>query len=71
MHRYALQIRKSDLPLLTFLNGGVEPEIKNNIYLVFEICDPYTVATKIVTEREFDNEYEIGNLSPLLLKLKK
>jgi hypothetical protein len=68
--KYAMLIRKSDLPLLTLLNGDVEPPLKPKTYLVFEL-DGRNVTSKVVTERELYNLGEISSNGPLLLKLKK
>ena len=72
MELYAIRIRKSDLPLITILNGGVTPEIeKTPTYLVVKIEDSEHTHNEIVTERVFHQRFEISNRSPLLLKLKK
>lgn len=69
--QYALKIRKSDLPLLTVLNGGVTPEIeKTTTYLVITVEDAENTHNEILTERELFDTYEINAYSPLLLKLK-
>lgn len=69
---YAVQIRKSNLALITLLNDGVEPAIeKQKTYYVFTIDGPHDVTSTIVTERELMNTREIGANSPLFLKLKK
>lgn len=68
---YALKIRKTDLALITLLNDGVAPPLTPKTYLVFQVAsNGKTVWTKILTEREL-YVYEISNLSPLLLALKK
>lgn len=66
--KYALEIRKSDLPLLAVLNGGVEPKVEKT--KTFLIVDPEG-HNEIVTLREFHQNYDISSNSPLLLKLKK
>ena len=71
--KYALKIRKSDLPLIQLLNDGgpVLVEMKPT-YFVFEV-DEYgkSITTTIATERELGQNYEIAGNSPLLLRLKK
>lgn len=65
---YAIKIRKSDLPFLALLNGGVEPKIeKRTTYLVIDTDGP----NRIVGERELLGFGEISARSPLLLKFKK
>lgn len=72
MDIYALQIRKSDLPLITFLNDGVEPEITwQKTYLLIKIDGPNEVTTDIVTQRHLDHHHEISESTPFLMKLKK
>ena len=69
---YALKIRKSDLPLLTILNGGVTPKVeKKTTYLVIHIEDSEHTHNEILTQRELLMKYDISSRSPLLLKLKK
>lgn len=72
MKAYALRIRRFDLPLLTLLNGGVVPEIdKKPTYLVVFIDNDGNTTRKIVTEREFLQNYNISEVrSPLVLALK-
>jgi len=72
MQLYALQIRKSDLPLLALLNGGMEPKVeKNKTYLVFDSTWNSDVPNEIVTERQLAERYDIKVNGPLLLALKK
>lgn len=69
---YALKIRKSDLALLTVLNGGVTPKVeKQTTYLLISIEDAENTTNKIVTERELYANHEFSAYNPLLLKLKK
>lgn len=71
MKQYAIKIRKSDLALIALLNGGVTPLVeKKTTYLVF-CSDDENVYSKIVTERELYETYEISSRSPLMLALKK
>lgn len=72
-NKYALRIRKSDLALLTLLNGGVVPVgTTKTSYLVFEVDeDGSAITSKVVTERELGLEYELGANSPFVLRLKK
>lgn len=66
--KYAIKIRKSDLPLLAMLNGGVEPKVeKKTTFLIVDTDGP----NDIVSEREFLQTCEINSNGPLLLKLKK
>lgn len=68
MTQYALEIRKSDLPLLTILNGGVTPEIeKTPTVLIIDTDGP----NEIVTMREFRNTRLLSSRSPFLMKLNK
>lgn len=70
MKLYAIKIRKSDLELITLLNGGVTPAVeKKPTYFIFDAT--WKVPNKIVTEREFLANYEISSRSPLMLALKK
>lgn len=71
MKLYALKIRKSDLELLTILNGGVTPKIeKKTTYLVFDVTN--TVPNRIVTQNEFNRmDHDIKETSPLLFALTK
>lgn len=72
MKLYALKIRKSDLELLTLLNGGVTPKIeKTPTYLVFDATWNSDVPSKIVTERELQQTCDFKINGPLLLALKK
>ena len=67
---YALKIRKSDLALLTLLNGGVTPKIeKTTTYLI--ICPDDSGPNEIVTQRELDQRFEVKSNSPMLFALKK
>jgi hypothetical protein len=70
--QYALKIRKSDLPFLTFLNGGVEPKIeKTPTYLVFSVEGDGDITAGIWTQTEVFNNREISQFSPVLLKFNK
>lgn len=72
MELYAIQIRKTDLPLITLLNSGVTPEIETKkTYFVFDATWNSEVPNEIVTERELDKRFEVSARSPMLLKLKK
>lgn len=72
MKQYAIKIRKSDLALITFLNGGVTPEVqKTPTYLIFSADGSSESSSKVVTERELYDHYEISSRSPLVLALKK
>lgn len=71
MQRYAIKIRKSDLPLITILNGGVTPAIeKQPTYLIFSAEDD-NLFSEIVTQRELDKRFEVKQNGPLLFALKK
>lgn len=68
---FGIKLRKSDLPLLTLLNGGKAPEIpaKGSHYLIVNTDgDNFTV-----TEREFDANFanKISTAGPALFKLNK
>ena len=72
MKLYAIKIRKSDLELITLLNGGVTPAVeKKPTYFIFDATWNSDVPNEIVTEREFYNRFEIKTNGPLLLSLKK
>lgn len=72
MQLYALKIRKSDLALLTLLNGGVTPAVeKTPTYLVFDATWNSDVPNEIVTQRELDKRFEIKLNGPFLMALKK
>lgn len=67
---YAIKLRKTDLPLLTALNGGVAPEIpKISSYLILN--SDGTVST--VTEKEFDEKLagRVSLSGPILMKINK
>lgn len=71
MHTYALQIRKSDLALITMLNDGVTPLVQRDTYYVFEIEENGTPGyAKIMSKREMFQTYDISKRSPLVLRLK-
>jgi len=66
--KYAILIRKSDLPLIAALNGGIEVDIeKRNTYLIVDIDG----TNEIVTETELFRDHEINSYGPTLLKLRK
>lgn len=72
MQLYALKLRKSDLALITLLNGGVTPKIeKRNNYFLFDDAWNSDFIPQILTEREFLSNYEFKQNSPLLLSIKK
>lgn len=72
MQLYALKIRKSDLALITLLNGGVTPKIeKRNNYFLFDATWNSDFVPQILTEREFMSNYEFKQNSPLVLSIKK
>lgn len=71
MKLYAIKIRKTDLALITLLNGGVTPEIeKKSTYFIFDATWNTDYVPQIITQRELLS-YEISNLSPLFLSIKK
>ena len=68
--KYAFRIRKSDLPLLTLLNGGVAPEVRS--YPTYLVVDTENVKhNEILTQTAFDERFEVNANGPLVLKLKK
>jgi hypothetical protein len=72
MEMYAIKIQKSQLPLITFLNGGVTPDIeKKTTYLVFDAVLDSNVPNEIVTERELAERFDIKGWQPFVLALKK
>ena len=67
---YALKIRKSDQAILTLLNDGVPVEIpKKTSYLIVTPGE----SAKVVTEREFDDNYagRLSTVGPFLMKINK
>jgi hypothetical protein len=72
MKLYALKIRKSNLGLITLLNGGVEPKVeKKESYFIFDATSNSDVPNVIVSGREFLQTYDIMSRSPLLLSVKQ
>jgi hypothetical protein len=72
MKLYALKIRKSDLGLITLLNGGVEPKVeKKESYFIFDATWNSDVPNVIVSNREFLQTYDIMKSSPLVLTVKE
>lgn len=69
---YALEVRSSDLALLTFLNDGISPRVtRTTTYLVFTVAPGgEAITTKVVTYRELITEYDIAGCSPLVLRMK-
>ena len=70
---YAIKIRKTDMPLLTILNGGVEPTL-NDGESRFLIVDPgQSPMTVTVSEKVFDRYYadKVSTAGPALLKINK
>lgn len=67
---YALKLRKTDLPLLTLLNDGIEPEIPKSTH--FMIVTPGE-SSVIVSEKEFDANYasRISTAGPIIFKINK
>lgn len=66
---YAIKITKSDLALVTLLNGGVRPELplKGAAYLIVRLEG----HNEIVSESAFKKDYATYANGPKLLKLKK
>ena len=73
MELYALQIRKSDLALLTLLNNGVTPQVeKQKTFLVFDATWNSDIPNRIVTERELSRDFPtIKTHGPFLVKFNK
>ncbi len=72
MKLYALEIKKSDLALITLLNNGVTPKVeKVKTYFIFDATWNTDYVPQIITRREFMQTYDIYSNSPLLLRLKK
>lgn len=66
---YAIKIRKSDLALLTLLNGGVAPDTtKQNTYLIVNPERP--LENQVVNQKTFD-QLGLKTHSPQLFALKK
>ena len=66
--KYAIEIRKSDLPLLAMLNGGLEPKVQKTItFLIVDTDGP----NEIITKREFLKTRMISSRSPHVMKLTK
>jgi hypothetical protein len=73
---YTLQIRKSDLELITMLNGGLAPSdsmLSRDHWFLFEVQPDGkdTINHDIMTRREMFRTYDIAGWSPLVLRLKK
>jgi hypothetical protein len=73
---YAIKIRKSDMPLLTILNGGIAPEVparETHFLVVNPDATGDDPTTQIITEKAFDRDYagKISTAGPELLKLNK
>ena len=69
---YAIEIKKSQLPLLTFLNDGKPPQIKKDTWLIFKVSeDGSSITTQIITRREMAEIYDPTGRQPFLVKLKR
>lgn len=52
MH-YGFEITPDNMPLVTFLNDGVAPQLKSDpTFLICEINGPCEITTKVVTRAE-------------------
>lgn len=72
MKLYALEIRKTDLALITLLNNGVTPKIeKTKTYFIFDAEANSEMVPVILTKRQCFNTYDIKSLCPLLLAVKE
>lgn len=72
MPPYALKICEADLPLITFLNDGVEPKIEEEpTYFLFEIEGPTEITTRIVNRQELHQTRVIFSSNPLFISLEK
>ena len=70
---YGMQVKESDLALMTFLNHGVAPDVeKLERYFIFEIAeDGETVINqRVMTKREMINKFDIAGTSPFIMRLK-
>lgn len=69
---YAIEIRKSNLALITLLNSGVTPEIeKKSTYFLFDATWNTDFVPQILDSRECWNTYEIKNTNPMMFAVKK
>jgi hypothetical protein len=70
---YALEVAKTDLPLLRFLNDGSFPKTPTGkYYLVFGVSrDGKEITTQILTKSEMFKRYDMANTSPFLIALKE
>jgi len=71
MQLYALEIRKSDLALITLLNNGVTPKIeKTKTYFIFDATWDSEFVPQILTKRKCFQTFDIKAISPLVLAVK-
>lgn len=76
MKRYALQITRRHLDLVTMINGGLAPHesmTKGKYWLLFDIEEggKESLNHEIVPERAMMQTHDIAGSCPIFLKLKK
>lgn len=63
--RHGIRITPDSIDLVTFLNDGVRPEIKENTFLICEVNGPREITTKVMTLEEYNAAIREGNLHQL------
>jgi hypothetical protein len=70
---YALEVKKSDLPLLKFLQDGFHPKPPAGKYfLVFGVEENgKEITTRLMRQRDMFNDFDMPKRTPFLIALKE
>lgn len=52
--KYGIRITSDTIDLVTFLNDGVRPEIKEDTFLICEVNGPREITTKVMELEEYN-----------------
>lgn len=60
--KYGIRITEDSIDLVTFLNDGVRPEIKEDLFLIVKVDGPREITTKVMTLEEYNAELRQSDL---------
>lgn len=70
---YAIEVKKANLELITFLNGGMKPKIqKKKTWFLFELDESgkHTMIPEIISDRDIMRSYEPYKHGPFMIRLR-